>query len=123
MNNSSEQTYQLLFDQYDCRCNELVAFAKEALIKQIAAHPQLAFRSDAAIFLLVNIDYMLIQPIESTVTNEEMRSRLDTSIAMLFDTLSSDANEELSYAITTREILRAADRLWVQISTNYCPWW
>ncbi len=129
MNDVLHQRFWFLFSLYGIDANAAVVHAKQKIVDYINTHPDV-LRGDAALFLLSNVDNMLIrsraiplpsneqaaQPIEAL---EKTSEGVDQILDGIFSAI--DAREDLSYPISAHEIMRISDNIWDLVNTHL-PW-
>lgn len=135
MNDILHQRFWLLFSLYGIDGNAAVVHTKQKIIDYANAHPDV-LRGDAALFLLSNIDNMLIrsrvirlpfanasfpfskaaQPIE---TPEENLRGVDLILDDIFSVI--DRREDLNRPISAHDIMRISDSIW-DLANTHLPW-
>jgi len=114
--------YEALFNSYEPRA----PWIKDEVSSRIQLHPGLV-RPDAAYFILVNLDQMLIVPYAEHIvlgpienafhygeyTIENMRPKVQVALGIVFADLSNV--EEVS----AHQVMRAVDRKWPQLKVLF----
>ena len=126
MDNNLEERYWLLFATYDAEGSPLVAQAKALIMRRLVASP-LVFRADAAHFLLVNFDHMVIRPMSGLYAGQDIVLGVPSELAppipgeqmpMILDRVLSeilDALDDGGEPVSAHRVLLAIDRAWRQI--------
>jgi len=115
----------MLFSMYGIDGNEHVLFVKDLIVNGMKENPDL-LRSDAAHFLLVNFDHMVIRPFVGTfprpvypysitplefhVQPEELPEILEWSIKEIFSVLTDRGQPASAHTV-----LLAIDNLWAEL--------
>lgn len=116
--------YQSLFSYYGIGGNPLLLDAKKSLISRMNQDPQL-LRVDGALFLLVNIDHMIIRPLSGyiperfSLDGSPMQvsmdpAQLDGALKQFIDTILNDLQLAPKPA-TAHSVLKSVDKYWAQI--------
>jgi len=121
-----EGRYQALFNLYGAGANIAVIHTKKMLADWITKYPE-NLRPDAAYFLLVNFDQMIIRPHAGYVPNPElplghpmesfrnqgapdMLRGVETALNMILKTLSS-----ASSPVSAHEVMQSIDKIWDEL--------
>jgi hypothetical protein len=116
--------YQTLFQYYGIGGNNLLLDTKSYLTSRINQDPQL-LRPDAALFLLVNIEHMIIRPLSGYIPDpmsphgSPMRVSMDPlklngALKQFIDIILNDLQLAPKPA-TAHSVLKSVDKYWAQI--------
>ena len=121
-----EARYQALFDLYGAGANIAVIHTKEMLSDWITKRPE-QLRSDAAYFLLVNFDEMIIRPHAGYVPTpgrpygsrmdyfrdqreSDILKQVETALMMILETLPSEP-----LPVSAHEVMKSIDKNWDEL--------
>jgi hypothetical protein len=135
MNDSLERRYWDLFYSYGSDGEPLVDYTKSLITERLSDLGGF-LRADAALFLLANVDYMLIRPYGSEAwkgyvtnptdapplfTDDEMRHKLRSVIDIIFDDLLSKREQPDFIPVSSHAVLLSIHDAWDVISPLF--WW
>jgi len=121
--------YQTLFRNYGIGGNGLVLRAKNVIVDRMEKEPDF-LRADAAHFLLVNLDHMVIRPcsgylpdpsialpraLKTTIPPAEMPNLIEKYLQTIFEYLGAHESKPVSAHGLTRAILQT----WPQLGTLF----
>jgi hypothetical protein len=131
MNELLTARYQTLFRNYGIGGNGLVLRAKHLIVDRMEREPNF-LRADAAHFLLINLDHMVIRPCSGympdplialprpmnlTIPYAEMPNLIEKYLETIFDYLGANEDKPVSAHGLTRAILQT----WPQLG-NLFSW-
>jgi hypothetical protein len=122
--------YQSLFRNYGVGGNDLVLHAKRGIADSMEKDSEF-LRADAAHFLLVNLDHMVIRPCtgyipqaeqnfkaeELFIQRDDMQSRVDKCLEIIFNDLIKKGSRPNS----SHDVLRSIEQTWPNLG-NLLNW-